>query len=68
MTNLTIFTHHQSIRKSCNSILFVIHNSLIKGIVCDSDNIFYDMSQKMLTKKVISKISIDSNFTLTSYA
>ena len=39
-----------------------------KGVVSDFDNIFYGMNQKILTKKVISKISVDSNFTFASYA
>ena len=38
------------------------------GIVSDSNN-FYDINQKILTKKkVISKISVDTNFMSTSYA
>ena len=28
---------------------------------------FYGMNQKMLTKKLISKISVDSNFAFSSY-
>ena len=36
-------------------------------IVSDSNNVFYDINHKILTKKVISKISEDSNFTFTSY-
>ena len=41
---------------------------MLKGIVSDSDNIFYNMNQKILTKKVISEISVDFNFTFVSYA
>ena len=29
---------------------------------------FYDMNQKIQTKKLTSKISVDSNFIFTSYA
>ena len=39
-----------------------------KGVVSDFNNIFYGMNQKILTKKVIFKISVDSNFTFASYA
>ena len=29
---------------------------------------FYDINQKILTKKVISKVSVDPNFAFISYA
>ena len=41
---------------------------LLKGWSVILTTSFYDMNQKILTKKVISKISVDSNFTYTSYA
>ena len=39
----------------------------LKGIASDSDNIFYDINQKILTKIGYFQISVDSNFTFTSY-
>ena len=44
------------------------NHSIINGIVSDFNNIFFDLNRKILTKKVISKISVDSNFAFTSYA
>ena len=46
-----------------------MQNLRIKGIVTDSNNIFLLHKLEDIDKKrVISKISVDSNFTFTSYA
>ena len=48
---------------SANYIIFVPFKEVHQGIVGDSNNIFfYDMNQKILTKKV------SSNFRFTNYA
>ena len=40
-----------------------------KGIVCDSNSIFFcDMNQNIWTQNIIYKISVNSNFTFASYA
>ena len=41
---------------------------IIKEMVSGSDNIFLWNESKILTKKVISKISVDSNFAFTKHA
>ena len=42
---------------------------VVKGIVSDSNNIFlWHESEDVNKKKLISKISINSNFTFSSYA
>ena len=46
------------------------YTTYIKGIFIDSNNIFlwYDSEDINRKKKRISKISVDSNFTFSSYA
>ena len=46
----------------------VNHNSLFKGIISDSNSIFLWHKSEDINIKVISKISVDSNFPFTSYA
>ena len=49
--------------------VYTTNGLALKGIVSDSNNIFfYFMNQKILIKNIIPKVSVDSNFTFTSYA